>query len=109
MLYQLSYAHRNGVSLSRVAQSLHNPRDVAAPQGIGGPSLVVLGTENLRSGIQEALQTAHTRKPEKDELGEGPLPISRSPRLEAGAVDITVTISTERDQIFVYVVTQPAS
>jgi len=70
---------------------------------------VVLGTENLRSGIQEALQTAHRRQPEKDGLGEGPFPIPRSPRLEVGAVDSAVAISAERDQIFVHVVTQSAS
>jgi hypothetical protein len=70
---------------------------------------VVLGTENLRSGTKKHYKLCIRRKPEKGELGEGRFPIPRSPRLEAGAVDITVTISTERDQIFVCVVTQPAS
>ena len=37
------------------------------------------------------------------------LSIHRSRRLEAFSVDATVAISTERDQIFVYVVTQQAS
>jgi hypothetical protein len=35
--------------------------------------------------------------------------IHRSPRLETISVDVTAAISTERDQIFVYVVTQQAS
>ena len=30
-------------------------------------------------------------------------------RLEGVSMDVTVAISTERDQIFIYVVTQPAS
>jgi hypothetical protein len=108
MLYQLSYAHRNGVSLSRVVHSLHNPRDVAgAPEGIAALRLWCSALKI--SEAESNINCAYRRKPEKDELREGPLPIPRSLRLEAGAVDITVTISTERDQIFVCVVTESAS
>jgi hypothetical protein len=37
------------------------------------------------------------------------LQIYRSLRLEEAAMDVTVAISTERDEVFVCVVTQPAS
>jgi hypothetical protein len=48
------------------------------------------------------LRRASTRTPNRQsryELGGGQFPIPRSPRLEAAVMDVTVAISSERDQI----------